>query len=149
MKNSAGSCRRQALRHSILKSVLLLLTLTSFAQTGFGQTANSFSNVPDVTARPQDVLKQATPVVVERRKIVEGTTFDPRFRFEMSLGEQQAGCAIWRIETWSRPDGRLVFQLNDPAEKNVLLDVRYDPQFVEVVLGDKDCNYRIRIERNK
>lgn len=70
-------------------------------------------------------------------------------RLEAQLGEASQGCMPWRVETFVRPDGRLVFQLNDPADQKAIVDSKYDTESLEFVLGDAKCNYRVRIERNK
>ncbi|TAK49742.1 MAG: hypothetical protein EPO23_00465 [Xanthobacteraceae bacterium] len=85
---------------------------------------------------------EVSPYLVER-------SFDTRRRLEALLGEAWQGCMPWRIETFVRPDGRLVFQINDPADQKAIVDWKYDSQSLEFVLGDAQCNYRLRIERNK
>lgn len=137
---SAMRCRVAALLLSVLP-----LIQPAYAQAGKNPPAHAIV----AQAEPQKVPLEATPIIVEHRKTIAGATFDTRFRFEMSLGEPRDKCAVWRIESWARPDGRVVFQLNDPADKKVLLDSQYDPRFVEFIVGDAECNYRIRIERNK
>ncbi len=97
----------------------------------------------------QRVPTEAKPFIVERRSVVEGTKLDPRPRFELRFGEPREKCTTWRIEVWVQPDGHAVFDLKEPADKKVLLDAQFSPRHLELALGDADCNYRIRIERNK
>lgn len=94
-------------------------------------------------------LMEAVPFIVERRAVFEGVTYDPRFRFEIQLGDPMRDCAPWRVETFVRPGGRMVFQLNDPGDAKVLQDLKHEGNSIDFVLGDANCSYRIRIERHK
>jgi hypothetical protein len=42
-----------------------------------------------------------------------------------------------------------VFDLKEPVDKSVILDSQFSSLHLELVLGDAECSYRIRIERNK
>jgi hypothetical protein len=95
------------------------------------------------------LLTEAIPSIVERRAVFEGVTYDPRFRFDIQLGDPKQDCATWRVESFVRPGGRMVFQLNDPGDAKVLQDWKYAEKSIEFVLGDANCSYRIRIERHK
>lgn len=86
----------------------------------------------------------ATPVIVERR-----TVGDARARFELRFGAPWERCQVWRAETWSQPNGDAVFELKEPADKKVLLGLARGERHAEFVIGDAECSYRIRIERNK
>lgn len=117
--------------------LLLLLALASFriayAQSGAAQT---------------DIPKEAQPFLVERSRIVDGKR-DPRFLTELRFGEARENCTVWRFEMSAKSNGHAVVELKEPDDKKVLLNLDFSPQSLELVLGDADCNYRIRIERNK
>ena len=46
-------------------------------------------------------------------------------------------------------NGDAVFDLKEPADKTVLLSLENSERHIELVIGDAQCSYRIRIERNK
>jgi len=150
-------CKRQridgnyaSLNLALSATAFLLLAVLAFEQSAYGQSGNAPAVPPIGTPNDlRNIPTDATPYVIERRKIINNATFDSRLRFEATLGQLREGCATWRIETFVRPDGRLIFQLNDPADKKVVLDGRFDQQHLEFVLGDPECNYKITIERNK
>jgi hypothetical protein len=130
--------------------MFLLLAACPMAQAADDQSGNVPSAPPGAApVAPRKIPTDAVPYLVERRKNLQGASFDMRRRIEMNLGEPRQGCAAWRIEYSAQPDGRVIFQLNDPADKKVLLDEQYDSRSLEFVIGDKKCNYRIRIERNE
>jgi hypothetical protein len=131
-------------------SALLLLAAVTFEHSAYGQSGSN--PAPPATSKQIELRKiptDAAPYIVERRRKIDNATFDSRLRFEATLGQPREGCATWRIESWVRPDGRLIFQLNDPADKKVVMDGQFDQRYLEFTLGDPECNYKIRIERNK
>jgi len=143
-----GNCA--LLNLALCASAFLLLAALTLEQSAYGQSRNI--PAPPATSKPielRNIPTDAAPYIVERRKIIDNATFDSRFRFETALGQPREGCATWRIESWLRPDGRLIFQLNDPADKKVVLDGQFDQRYLEFTVGDPECNYKIRIERNK
>lgn len=87
---------------------------------------------------------EARPVIVERRAVG-----DPRPRIELRFGEPWERCTTWRFETWVQTNGDAVFELKEPADKTVLLGLENSERHIEFVIGDAQCSYRIRIERNK
>ncbi|MGI8525850.1 MAG: hypothetical protein ACR2K5_06645 [Pseudolabrys sp.] len=127
-------------RHQFASTLMLLVLLLAPAARGQAQTPAVEVTRPDGSP--------AIPYIVERRQAGEAG-LDPRRRLEMRLGNPRAGCPAWQIETAALRDGRVIFQLNEPADKSVILKNQYDPAYVELVIGDADCNYKIRIERNK
>lgn len=94
-------------------------------------------------------LSEAKPFIVERQQIGEGTKTDPWLRFELRFGEPREKCRTWHFDVKGQADGHAVFDLKEPVDKSIILDSQFGPQHLEFVLGDADCNYRIRIERNK
>ena len=95
-----------------------------------------------------ETRNEAHPYVVERSRIVQGKR-DPRVRFDLLFGEARANCTAWSFETSAQPNGRAIFELKQPVDANVVLKLDSSPQHIEFVLGDADCNYRVRIERIK
>lgn len=100
-------------------------------------------------ATEEGAATEAKPFIIERRQIGDGPKTDPWLRFELWFGERAEKCRPWRVEMQGQRDGHAVFDVKEPVDKSVILDSQFSPQHLEVVLGDADCNYRIRIERNK
>jgi hypothetical protein len=98
---------------------------------------------------PPRAPAEAKPFIIERRQIGGGTTTDPWLRFELRFGEPLEKCRIWRFEAQGRADGHAVFDLKEPVDQSIILEMHDGPQHLELLLGDADCSYRIRIERNK
>lgn len=128
--------------YSIWGGLALLLFLASASVLGVHAQSGAVQT-------EQRVPAEAKPFIVERRQIGEGTKADPWLRFELRFGESREKCRIWRFEARGQADGHAVFDLQEPADKSVILDFQFSPQHLEFVLGDAECNYRIRIERNK
>lgn len=148
-------CQRKRIdRNCVLLNLALCVAFLLIAVLALEQPAYAQSGaIPAAEAgKPIELRKiptHAAPYIIERRKIIDSATFDSRLRFEATLGQPREGCATWRIESWLRPDGRLIIQLNDPADKKVILDGQFDERYLEFIVGDSECNYKIKIERNK
>lgn len=125
----------------------LILGVLALLPAAFGQHVDA--PTVSVTGGRQTIAADSAPYIVEQRRVVGNATFDSRFRLETALGPPSAGCATWRIETWVRSDGRLIFQLNDPADQKVLLDSQFDDRHLQFVIGSPECNFKVTIERNK
>jgi hypothetical protein len=69
-----------------------------------------------------------------------------RRREVIVFDKPREGCPLWRIEMSSDATGRIIFQVNEPVEPNIVRrDVQRSNEF-EMILGDKMCRFRIRIE---
>ncbi len=119
------------------QSLACLLLLAAFVADAQAQSG------PPALPR-QRSSDEVNPLFIERR-----TVGDPRSRFELRFGAPGERCQTWRAEISSQPNGDAVFELKEPADKKVLRDLAYGERHVEYVVGDEQCNYRIRIERSK
>lgn len=97
---------------------------------------------------PAETRKEARPILIERSEFIDGKR-DPRVRIHLLFGEPRENCPVWRFETSAQSNGRAMFELKEPGDKNVVLSSDFGERHIEFVLGDPGCNYRIRIERNK
>ena len=71
---------------------------------------------------------------------------DARRREVIVFDKPREGCPLWRFEMSSDANGRIVFQVNEPVEPDIVRrDVQRDKE-LEMILGDKTCRFRIRIE---
>lgn len=122
----------------ILRGLMSLL-LVSFVAVAHAQPVTVQQRAPT----------EAKPFIVERLQIEDGAKTDPWLRFELRFGEPREKCRTWRFETRGQADGHAVFDLKEPVDQSVILELRDSPQHLELVLGDAECSYRIRIERNK
>lgn len=118
----------------------LLLSIAAFVLVAYAQSTGVQSGW-----RPAEVK----PYLIERRQIGDGPKADPWLRFELRFGEAREKCRTWRFETRGQADGHAVFDLKEPVDKSVILELQDSPQHLELVLGNAECSYRIRIERNK
>jgi hypothetical protein len=84
------------------------------------------------------------PIEVRIEKMKEKR--DMRRREVIVFDKPREGCPLWRFEMSSDANGRIVFQVNEPVEPNIVRrDVQRSNEF-EMILGDKICRFRIRIE---
>ena len=84
------------------------------------------------------------PVEVRVEKMKERR--DARRREVIAFDKPREGCPLWRFEMSSDANGRIVFQVNEPVEPNIVRrDVQRSNEF-EMILGDQTCRFRIRIE---
>ena len=118
-------------------ALLLLLTLVSF-RMAYAQSEPAAA----------ETRKEARPLFIERSEFIDGKR-DPRIRFELLFAEDRENCTAWRFETSVQSNGHAIFELKEPRDKKVVLNSDFSEQHLEFGLGDADCNYRIRIERNK
>ena len=131
-----------------LRACLLLVGLVSLSVLGVAIAWRAYAQ-PAAASSEQVAPNEAEPFVVERRRILEGQKLDPRPRFELRPSAAGTTCTMWRFEAWSQLNGHAVFELKEPVDKKVILDTEFNRDSIELVLGDSDCSYRIRIERNK
>src|SRR3972149_9279742 len=132
-------------------SLLGLLALPQApAKTASGNSAETGnSSSVEVTPLQPRPPRQGEPVQVERRLLPPGTVRDPRRRMTFYPGGIRSDCQPWRFEVSARPDGEIIFQVNEPADRQVVLAGLGDDRSQEFVLGDPDCNFRVKIERGK
>jgi hypothetical protein len=84
------------------------------------------------------------PIEVRVEKMKEKR--DARRREVIVFDKPREGCPLWRFEMLSDANGRIVFQVNEPVEPNIVKrDVQRSNEF-EMILGDNTCRFRIRIE---
>jgi hypothetical protein len=84
------------------------------------------------------------PVEVRVEKMKERR--DARRREVIAFDKPREGCPLWRFEMSSDANGRIVFQVNEPVEPNIVRrDVQRSNEF-EMILDDTTCRFRIRIE---
>lgn len=121
------------------------------AQTANGNSAQT-SNPPSAEDNPLEPRppRQVEPVLIERKELPPGTVAgDPRRRMTFYPGGKREGCQPWRFEVSARSDGEIVIQVNEPADRQIVMAGRGDGRSQEFVLGDPDCSFRFKIERGK
>ncbi len=112
--------------------VLSLLSIGAAAQT------------TDAPPKSPPSKSTVTPIEVRVEKMKERR--DMRRREVIVFDKPREGCPLWRFEMSSDANGRIVFQVNEPVEPNIVRrDVQRSNEF-EMILGDKTCRFRIRIE---
>jgi hypothetical protein len=74
---------------------------------------------------------------------------DMRRRVVHPFGGPREGCPRWRFEVLAEPDGRIVFQVNEPYDREIILGGFSDDNTYEVLVGDDACRFRMKIERSK
>lgn len=120
--------------HMLRAAVLLsALSIGAAAQT---------TDTPPQSSPPSK--STVAPVEVRVEKMKEKR--DARRREVIVFDKPREGCPLWRFEMSSDANGRIVFQVNEPVEPDIVRrDVQRDKEF-EMILGDKTCRFRIRIE---
>jgi hypothetical protein len=115
--------------------VALLLSLL-----GVGAAAQTADTPPKSPPSKSTVA----PIEVRVEKTKEKR--DARRREVIVFDKLREGCPLWRFEMSSDANGRIIFQVNEPVEPDIVRrDVQRDKEF-EMILGDKTCRFRIRIE---
>lgn len=137
--------RISAVRLAFPLCLTLTLVEAGFAEPGIVRTNPPSASSEDSRRSPTE----AKPFIVERRQIGDGPKTDPWLRFELRFGEPREKCRTWRFETRGQADGHAVFDLNEPFDESVISVSQFGSQHIELVLGDAECSYRIRIERSK
>jgi hypothetical protein len=74
---------------------------------------------------------------------------DMRRRTVHSFGGPREGCPRWRFEVLAETDGRIVFQVNEPYDREIILGGLSGDNSHEVLVGDHACQFRVKIERSK
>lgn len=115
--------------------VALLLSLL-----GVGAVAQTTDAPPKSSASKSTVA----PIEVRVEKMKEKR--DARQRAVIVFDKPREGCLLWRFEMYSDANGRIVFQVNEPVEPGIVTrSVQRDKEY-EMMLGDKACRFRMRIE---
>jgi hypothetical protein len=117
----------------ILRAALLLsfLSIGAVAEPTFAQS-------------PPTSGSTVAPIKVE---VVKSQIHDVRRRSVISFGELREGCPLWRFEMSSEANGRVVFQVNEPVERQVVLRDKEDDNSYQILLGDAACRFQVKIER--
>jgi hypothetical protein len=118
--------------------VALLLSLL-----GVGAAAQT----TDTPSQPSPPSK-STVAPIEIR-IEKAGPRDMRRRTVHSFGGPREGCPRWRFEVLAEVDGRIVFQVNEPYDREIILGGHSGDNSHEVLVGDDACQFRVKIERNK
>ena len=84
------------------------------------------------------------PIEVRVEEIEEKR--DARRREVIAFDKLREGCLLWRFEMYSDANGRIVFQVNEPVEPGIVTRSVQREKEYEMILGDKTCRFRIRIE---
>lgn len=105
----------------------------------------SIGAAAQTTDAPQPPSKsKVAPVEVRVVKMKEKRDF--RKREVIAFDKPREGCPPWRFEMSSDANGRIVFQVNEPLEPGIVRrSVQRDKEF-EMIVGDRTCRFRIRIE---
>lgn len=75
----------------------------------------------------------------------EEAMYNARRRMTFYPAGKREGCQTWRFEVSALPDGQIVFQINEPADRRVILAGRWGEQAYEYVIGDPVCYFRVTI----
>jgi len=112
--------------------VLSLLSIGAAAQT------------TDTPPKSPPSKSTVAPIEVRVEKIKEKR--DMRSREVIVFDKPREGCPLWRFEMTGDANGRIIFQVNEPLEPAIVRrSVQREKEF-EMILGDKACRFRIRIE---
>lgn len=103
---------------------------------------------PTDTPSPPSPPSKSTVAPIEVRVEKAGPR-DMRRRVVHPFGGPREGCPRWRFEVLAETDGRIVFQVNEPYDREIVLGGRSDDNSREFLLGNDTCRFRVRIERSK
>jgi len=121
----------------IVRAALLLSALSIGAAAQTADTPQQSSPPSTSTVAPIEVrVEKAGPRDMRRRTV-------------HAFGGPREGCPRWRIEVLAETDGRIVFQVNEPYDREIILGGLSDGNAHEVLLGDDTCRFRVKIERSK
>ena len=95
------------------------------------------------THSPPPSGSTVAPIKVE---VVKSQTRDVRRRSVISFGEIREGCPLWRFEMSSDANGRVIFQVNEPVERQIVLRDKEDDNSYQILLGDTACRFQVKIE---
>ncbi|MBX9778378.1 MAG: hypothetical protein K2Y71_28725 [Xanthobacteraceae bacterium] len=118
----------------------LTLILSVF---GVGAAAQTKDTPPESAPLPKSTV---APVEI---RVEKAGPRDMRRRVVHPFGGPREGCPRWRFEVLAETDGRIVFQVNEPYDHEVILGGFSDDNSHEVLLGDDACRFRVKIERSK
>ena len=118
----------------ILRAALLLSALS------IGAAAETTDTPP----RSSPSSKSTVPPIEVR--VEKSKDRDERIREVIAFDKPREGCPLWRFEMSSDANGRIVFQVNEPVERNIVFRRFQKDNAYEMHLGDKVCRFPVRIE---